>query len=193
MEAKCAFLQGHDVVLLQELGAAAAAGNVRARLPQHVVYASDHAVWRKGKGVALALRRTLARALVCPPKINNDLQLIHARLRGLLPGGALLHLICCYMLCESSQQLPKDGAAKREALAGHYAALQQLLDEITASAPRDLVVLAGDLNANGGATQALGPASLAALLALSGCGGGGPSHQSIEKYFLVCTNSKFGG
>lgn len=32
--------------------------------------------------------------------------------------------------------------------------------------------------------------STAVLLALAGCGGGGPSHQSTEKYYLVCTNAK---
>ena len=31
---------------------------------------------------------------------------------------------------------------------------------------------------------------LTMALFLSGCGGGGPSHQSIEKYYLVCANSK---
>jgi ribose transport system substrate-binding protein len=31
---------------------------------------------------------------------------------------------------------------------------------------------------------------IAIALILTGCGGGGPSHQPAEKYFLVCTNSK---
>ncbi len=53
--------------------------------------------------MAIALRTSLARALVSPPKIDSDLQLVHARLRGLLPGSdALLHVISCYMLCEGS-------------------------------------------------------------------------------------------
>ena len=153
-------------MLFQELGAATAAGNIDARMPQHVLYASEHAVWRRGKGVAIALRTPLAHALVCPPKIDSDLQLVHARLRGLLPGSdALLHVISCYMLCGGSAQLPVGAPARRAALEEHYAALQHRLDEIAASGPNDLVVLAGDLNAKAGPAQALGPASLAALLA----------------------------
>jgi hypothetical protein len=162
----CEFLRSQDIVLLQELGAATALSNIEAKLPQHTVYASDHTNWRRGKGVAVALRAPLARALVGPPRVDGDLQLVHARLRGLLPGSnALLHVISCYMLCKDSEQLAKDSAARSTALEAHYAALQCILDDITASAPGDLVVLAGDLNAKTGPAQALGPASLAALLA----------------------------
>ncbi len=57
------------------------------------------------------------------------------------------------------------GPERRVALEEHYAALQHRLDEIAASGPNHLVVLAGDLNAKTGPAQALGPASLAALLA----------------------------
>ena len=153
-------------MLLQELGAATTASNIEAHLPQHSVFASEHQVWRRGKGVAIALRSPLARALVGPPKIDNDLQLVHARLRGLLPDStALLHVISCYMLCAQSQQLPKAADARRAGLEANYAALQRLVDDITATAPGDLVVLAGDLNARTGPAQAMGPASMAALLA----------------------------
>ena len=130
------------------------------------MYATNHTDWRRGKGVAIALRASLAHTLVCAPKIDSDLQLVHARLRGLLPDrNALLHVISCYLPCEDSLQLGGDRVTRHAALEARYAMLQHILEEIMTSAPGDMVVVAGDLNAKIGSTQALGPAALAALLA----------------------------
>ena len=72
--------------MFQELGAATALANLQAYLPGHTIYATHHDRFGRGKGVALAVRSTLAPALAQPPTIDNDLQLIHARFNGLVPG-----------------------------------------------------------------------------------------------------------
>jgi hypothetical protein len=78
--------------------------------------------------------------------IHDDHQLIHLRLKHLLPSDALLHVICWYLPAGS-------GSTQLHALdlMSRYTHLTAIVDEITATQPRQqagsLVVIAGDLNA----------------------------------------------
>ena len=173
------FLARQDILMLQELGASQALSNLSAFLGDYHWYGTTHDPWRCGKGVALAVRASLAPALVAPPTIDSDLQLIHARFAGLVPGGrALLHVIVMYVPGITSEQLAPDGpdgvavrAARAEALAARYAALQQRVERITATSRDDLIIVGGDMNAKIGCAPVQGAAAVAALAAagLSAC------------------------
>ena len=141
------------------------------------IYATHHDRFGRGKGVALAVRSTLAPALAQPPTIDNDLQLIHARFNGLVPGRphTQLHIICIYLPGIHSAQLARLPANRPAALEARLAMLQQRIDAIAAAASDSLIILGGDLNAKIGCTPPGGTAPIAALIAA-----GLPTHRTQQ-------------
>ena len=90
--------------------------------------------------------------------IHDDHQLIHLRLKHLLPSDALLHVICWY--------LPHSGSTQLHALdlMSRFTHLAAIVDEITATQPGSLVVIAGDLNAKVGTAMPLSTKAAGAML-----------------------------
>ena len=154
-------------MLLQELGSATALANLQAYLPGYDIHATTHTIYGRGKGVALAVSKALAPAMPGPPTIDNDLQLIHARFDGLVPGRphTQLHIINMYLPGINSAQLARLSSNRPAALEARLTALQQRIDSITAAASDSLIIVGGDLNAKIGCAPPGGAAPLTALLA----------------------------
>ncbi len=110
--------------------------------------------------------------------IHDDHQLIHLRLKHLLPSDALLHVICWY--------LPHSGSTQLHALdlMSRFTHLAAIVDEITARLPGSLVVIAGDLNATlkvGTAMPLSTKAAGAILQHNAACGTSKHQHISFER------------
>ena len=144
------YLMTQDIVLLQELGSKNAHIHAQALLHTHTLWYSTHQQYRRGKGVAVALHKRLSN-YYHSHTIHDDHQLIHLRLKHLLPSDALLHVICWY--------LPHSGSTQLHALdlMSRFTHLAAIVDEITATQPGSLVVIAGDLNAKVGTAMPYSP------------------------------------
>ena len=151
------YLRTQDIVLLQELGSKNAHIHAQALLHTHTLWYSTHQQYRRGKGVAVALHKRLSN-YYHSHTIHDDHQLIHLRLKHLLPSDALLHVICWY--------LPHSGSTQLHALdlMSRFTHLAAIVDEITATQPGSLVVIAGDLNAKVGTAMPLSTKAAGTIL-----------------------------
>ncbi len=85
-----------------------------------------------------------------PPSTATSNWYTPAATRPAADRNALLHIISCYLPCEGSLQLGSDRPTRPPALEARHPAL---LEEIMTTAPGDIVVAAGDLNAKTGTAQ----------------------------------------
>jgi exonuclease III len=159
-----AALRQQDLLLLQELGSQYSHQNGQDLLPDHQLYSTTHQRFGRGKGAAIAIHKRLQHLQAGPPKIYDDLQMIHLQLRHLLPTPqGRVHVICCYLPWRNSAQL-----SQGPDLQTRHMALQQIVDGISASEPGSIVIIGGDLNAKLGAAQALSTRALGAVLDTTG-------------------------
>lgn len=151
------YLSQQDVLLLQELGSIKAPINAQRLLHTHTLWHSTHARWGKGRGVAIAIHNRLTDHYHTH-KIYDEYQITHLQLKDMLPGTSdIVHIIGCYFPHGKSKQLDDVDMLTR------YSQLAQIIDNITASKPGSLVIVAGDINAKVGTDLALSSQALQAV------------------------------
>ena len=144
------YLQKHNIILLQELGHPEAVNTLCNLFSDYNLLHTSAP--RKGYGVAMLIHKDIS---ISFRRCYDDYQIIHATIKS--PGRSV-HLLSCYLPYKGRNQLNQKDLPDRVGF------LQQLIDDIQASRPDDLIIAAGDFNAHIGTQQALSAAALMSIL-----------------------------